>query len=168
MEKQTTKAEGHAPNGIRTAKDPKRPGEKGHKPTSGARAMSDESPNDSGKPPSNEPNQPKDELFARRLEKLGEEIARNNKVIATIESELAALAQELAKPERRNEAATNSTKRATHSKAGKGRSTPARTPHLRLVGDKDHGSENGKKAKKSITRGNTPNDVGDSGRNGSN
>ena len=122
--------------------------------------MSDESPNDSGKPPSNKPNQPKDELFARRLEKLGEEIARNNKVIATIESELAALAQELAKPERRNEAATNSPKRATHSKAGKGRSTPkrvthskagkgrstpARTPHLRLVGDKD--SEGGSRQK---------------------
>ena len=158
MEKQTTKAEGHAPDGLRTAK--------GHKPTSGAREMSDESPNDSGKPPSNKPNQPKDELFARRLEQLGEEIARNNKVIATIESELAALAQELAKPKRRNKAATSSPKRVTHSKAGKGRSTPAR--NLRLVGDKDHGSENGKKAMKSVTRGNTPNDVGDPGRNGSN
>ena len=99
--------------------------------------MSDESPNDSDKPPSNEPNQPKDELFARRLEQLGEEIARNNKVIATIESELAVLAQELAKPKRRNKAATSSPKRVTHSKAGKGRGTPARTPHLRLVGDKD-------------------------------
>ena len=159
------KAEGHAPDGLR-AKDPKSPGEKGHKPTSGARAMSDESPNDSGKPPSNEPNQPKDELFARRLERLGEEIARNNKVIATIESELAGLAQELAKPKRRNKAATSSPKRVTHSKAGKGRSTPAR--NLRLVGDKDHGSENGKKAMKSVTRGNTSNDVGDPGRNGSN
>jgi len=129
MAKQTTKAEGHAPDGLRTAK--------GHKPTSGAREMSDESPNDSDKPPSNKPNQPKDELFARRLEQLGEEIARNNQVIATIESELAALAQELAKPKRRNKAATSSPKRVTHSKAGKGRSTPARTPHLRLVGDKD-------------------------------
>ena len=145
MEKRTTKAKGHAPDGFRTAKDPKRPGEKGHKPTSGARAMGDESPNDSGKPPSNEPNQPKDELFARRLEKLGEEIARNNKVIATIESDLAVLAQELAKPKRRNKAATSSPKRATHSKAGKGRSTPARTPHLRLVGDKD--SEGGSRQK---------------------
>ena len=107
--------------------------------------MSDESPNDSDKPPSNEPNQPKDELFARRLEQLGEEIARNNKVIATIESELAVLAQELAKPKRRNKAATSSPKRVTHSKAGKGRSTPARTPHLRLVGDKD--SEGGSRQK---------------------
>ena len=110
--------------------------------------MGDESPNDTGKPPSNEPNQPKDELFARRLEKLGEEIARNNKVIATIESELAVLAQELAKPKRRNKAATSSPKRVTHSKAGKGRSTPARTPHtphLRLVGDKD--SEGGSRQK---------------------
>ena len=126
MAKRTTKAEGHAPDGLRTAK--------GHKPTSGAREMSDESPNDSDKPPSNKP---KDELFARRLEQLGEEIARNNQVIATIESELAALAQELAKPKRRNKAATSSPKRVTHSKAGKGRSTTARTPHLRLVGDKD-------------------------------
>ena len=99
--------------------------------------MSDESPNDSGKPPSNKPNQPKDELFARRLEQLGEEIAQNNKNIGTIESELAVLAQELANPKRRNKAATSSPKRVTHSKAGKGRSTPARAPHLRLVGDKD-------------------------------
>ena len=137
MAKQTTKAEGHTPDGLRTAKGPK--------PTSGEREMSDESPNDSGKPPSNEPNQPKDELFARRLEQLGEEIARNNKVIATIESELAVLAQELAKPKRRNKAATSSPKRVTHSKAGKGRSTTARTPHLRLVGDKD--SEGGSRKK---------------------
>ena len=129
MAKQTTKAEGHTPDGLRTAK--------GHKPTSGAREMIDESPNDSGKPPSNELNQPKDELFARRLEQLGEEIARNNKAIATIESELAVLAQALAKPKRHNKAATSSPKRVTHSKAGKGRSTPAGAPHLRLVGDKD-------------------------------
>jgi len=115
------------------------------KQTSGARGMSDESPINSGKPPSSQPNQPKDELFARRLEQLGEEIARNNKAIATIESELAVLAKELANPKRRNKAATSSPKRVTHSKAGKGRSTPERVPHLRLVGGK--GSEGGNRKK---------------------
>ena len=118
MAKQTTKAEGHAPDGLRTAK--------GHKPTSGAREMSDESPNDSDKPPSNEPNQPKDELFARRLEQLGEEIARNNQVIATIESELAALAQELANPKRRNKAATKLQQRICEGPRKSGRSARAR------------------------------------------